>query len=228
MHYYSFHPGDYIAHTPHLTNEEDYAHRRAIDLYIQTEAPLANAKRSLSRRLRVDERSLQTVLDEFFYLTDEGWRNKRCDEEIAKFHSKADKAREAGRRGGQAKSSDASKRQADAKRTLSERQANQEPITNNHKPMNGDAGASKSAASKPKRELKAQPIDDDYLAKLQSEYPHAKVSEQFANCTKWWLERKKVYPSRRALVNWLDKVQPPPSASASLINSGLGDRCSVL
>ena len=228
MHYYSFHPGDYIAHTPHLTNEEDLAYRRAIDLYIQTEAPLANAKRSLSRRLRVDEHSLQTVLDEFFYLTDEGWRNKRCDEEIAKFHSKEDKAREAGRRGGQEKSSDASKRQANAKQTLSKRQAkakltnNQEPITNNQ------CIEASAAASKPKRELKAQPIDDAYLAKLQSEYPHAKVGEQFANCTKWWLEKKKVHPSRRALVNWLDKVQPPPVASASIINSGLGDRCSVL
>jgi hypothetical protein len=85
-----------------------------------------------------------------------------------------------------------------------------------------------NAKPKAKRELKAQPIDDEYLAKLQSEYPHAKVSEQFANCTKWWLEKKKVHPSRRALVNWLDKVQPPPVASASIINSGLGDRCSVL
>jgi hypothetical protein len=85
-----------------------------------------------------------------------------------------------------------------------------------------------NAAPKPKRELKAQPIDDDYLAELQSKYPHAKVREQFANCTKWWLEKKKVHPSRRALVNWLDKVQPPPVASASMINSGLGDRCSVL
>jgi hypothetical protein len=85
-----------------------------------------------------------------------------------------------------------------------------------------------NAAPKPKRELKAQPIDDDYLADLQIKYPHAKVREQFANCTKWWLEKKKVHPSRRALVNWLDKVQPPPVASASIINSGLGDRCSVL
>jgi hypothetical protein len=91
-----------------------------------------------------------------------------------------------------------------------------------------ERGALKASSLKPKRQSKAQPIDDEYLAKLQSEYPHAKVSEQFANCTKWWLEKKKVHPSRRALVNWLDKVQPPPSASASLINSGLGDRCSVL
>lgn len=85
-----------------------------------------------------------------------------------------------------------------------------------------------AAASKPKKQKKAQPIDDDYLAKLQTEYPHARVKEQFSNCTKWWLEKKKVHPSRRALVNWLDKVQPPPLASVATINSGLGTRCSVL
>jgi hypothetical protein len=85
-----------------------------------------------------------------------------------------------------------------------------------------------NAAPKPKRELKAQPIDDDYLAELQTKYPHAKVREQFANCAKWWLEKKKVHPSRRALVNWLDKVQPPPSASVATMDNGLGTKCRPL
>lgn len=218
MHYYSFHPGDYIAHTPHLTNEEDLAYRRAIDLYIQNEAPLADAKRSLSRRLRVDEQSLQNVLAEFFYPTEQGWRNKRCDEEIAKFHAKSDKAREAGKLGGQAKTKDVSKRQADAKRTLSEGQANQEPITNNQELL-------KTAA---KKERKAQPVDDDYLALLQSAYPHAKVRDQFNACTAWWLAKKQTHPSRQALTNWLNKVQPPPIATADTMRSGNGSKCPVL
>lgn len=88
--------------------------------------------------------------------------------------------------------------------------------------------ALKSSSSKRKRESKAQPIDDAYLSELQSKYPHTKVREQFANCTKWWLEKKQTHPSRRALSNWLDKVQPPPIASAALIDSGLGDKCRPL
>ena len=88
-----------------------------------------------------------------------------------------------------------------------------------------DAGAS---ASKPKRVNKAQPIDDEHLAKLQTQYPHAKVRDQFAACTKWWLEKKKSHPSRAALKNWLDKVQPPPVASIATMDNGLGDKCRPL
>ncbi|NDC25981.1 MAG: DUF1376 domain-containing protein, partial [Proteobacteria bacterium] len=33
MHYYPFHVGDYQAHTAHLTNTEDLAYRRMLDLY---------------------------------------------------------------------------------------------------------------------------------------------------------------------------------------------------
>ena len=90
----------------------------------------------------------------------------------------------------------------------------------------GNANA--SAAAKPKRVSKAQPIDDEHLANLQAQYPHAKVREQFAACTKWWLEKKKSHPSRAALKNWLDKVQPPPSASIATLDNGLGNRCRPL
>jgi hypothetical protein len=93
--------------------------------------------------------------------------------------------------------------------------------------IDADASA-KKASSKPKRQSKAQPIDDAYLSELQAKYPHAKVRDQFTNCTKWWLEKKQTHPSRRALVNWLDKVQPPPIASAALIDSGLGNICRPL
>jgi uncharacterized protein YdaU (DUF1376 family) len=142
MNYYPFHLNDYAAHTAHLSNEEDLCYRRAIDLYMMQEGPLlaseANAKRTLSRRLRVDEQTLQSVLDEFFVLTENGWENARCEEEIAKFQAKSTKAKEAGRLGGKRSGS---KRQANAKRSLSERQANvkltnnQEPLTKNQEPI---------------------------------------------------------------------------------------------
>ncbi len=88
--------------------------------------------------------------------------------------------------------------------------------------------ADASAESKPKRVTKAQPIDDEHLAKLQIQYPHARVREQFAACTKWWLEKKRSHPSRAALKNWLDKVQPPPSASVATMDNGLGNKCRPL
>jgi uncharacterized protein YdaU (DUF1376 family) len=228
MNYYPFHLGDYAIDTTHLSNDEDLCYRRAIDLYMLQEGPLqddeANAKRTLSRRLRVDEQTLQNVLNEFFTLTENGWEHTRCNAEIARFRAKSEKAKAAGTLGGKG-------RQANAKQTLSKRQAkakltnNQEPITNN---QDRDADASPAKAAKPKRELKAQSINDAYLAELQIKYPHARVREQFAACTKWWLERKKVHPSRKAFTNWLDKVQPPPSASVATFDNGLGNRCRPL
>jgi len=223
MNYYPFHLGDYAIDTTHLSNEEDLCYRRAIDLYMLQEGPLqaneANAKQTLSRRLRVDEQTLQSVLNEFFTLTESGWEHTRCNAEIARFRAKSEKAKAAGTLGGKGK-------QANAKQTLSECKANQEPITNNHKPRTN--GADASAESKPKRASQAQPIDDEHLTKLQTQYPHARVREQFAACTKWWLEKKKSHPSRAALKNWLDKVQPPPSASVATMDNGLGNRCRPL
>jgi hypothetical protein len=94
---------------------------------------------------------------------------------------------------------------------------------------NGSENAGTSAAaSKPRRVNKAQPIDDEHLAKLQAQYPHAKVRDQFAACTKWWLEKKHSHPSRLALRNWLNKVQPPPVASIATMDNGLGNKCRPL
>lgn len=132
MHYYTFHPGDHTLHTAHLTLAEDATYRRALDLYFVSEAPLENDKRSLSKRLRVDEKTLSAVLEEFFMLREDGWHHAGCDAEIAKYQAKSAKAKLAGSLGGRArKKRMKSVRPASAKRTLSERQANQEPVTRN-------------------------------------------------------------------------------------------------
>lgn len=131
MHHYPFHPGDYIKDTVHLTLEEDATYRRALDHYYDTEAPLASDKQTLSKRLRVSEQTLSAVLAEFFIETPEGWRHKRCDEEIERYKVKSEKAKRAGSLGGLAKSSG---RLANAKQTPSKRLANQNQNQNqNHK-----------------------------------------------------------------------------------------------
>jgi uncharacterized protein YdaU (DUF1376 family) len=222
MNHYPFNPSDYMMATAHLEPMNDLCYRRCLDLYYDSEAPLMFCKRTLSKRLRVNEDVLSEVLAEFFVELETGYHHNRCDKEIARYQAKSEKAKAAGSIGGQRK-------QANAKRTLSKRLANaSNQNQNQNQNQDIDADASPAKAPKPKRELKAQPIDDDYLAELQIKYPHAKVREQFANCTKWWLEKKKVHPSRRALVNWLDKVQPPPSASVATMDNGLGTKCRPL
>ena len=40
MHYYQFSIGDYKAATGHLSNEEDLAYRRLLDMYYDTESKI--------------------------------------------------------------------------------------------------------------------------------------------------------------------------------------------
>jgi uncharacterized protein YdaU (DUF1376 family) len=130
MHHYPFHVGDYTLATLHLEDRHDLCYRRLLDAYYLDNGPLADAKQTLSRRIRTDEQTLTEVLTEFFVLVDGYWHHSRCDIEIARFKAKSEKAKIAGSQGGKAKSSE---RKANAKRTLSERKANQNQNQNqNH------------------------------------------------------------------------------------------------
>ena len=104
MHFYNFNIGDYAKKTQHLTNEEDLAYRRLLDLYYDTEKPIANPSlngglAALSRRLRVDENALKNVLEEFF----PDGKNKHADEKIAAYHAFIKKQSSNGKRGGRPK-----------------------------------------------------------------------------------------------------------------------------
>lgn len=101
MHFYDFNIGDYAKKTPHLSNEEDLAYRRALDMYYDTEQPLpiTHGLATLSRRLRVSEIALQNVINEFF----PNGRNKHADEKIAAYYAYLTKQKENGKRGGRPK-----------------------------------------------------------------------------------------------------------------------------
>jgi uncharacterized protein YdaU (DUF1376 family) len=131
MHYYQFNIGDYLKHTAHLTPMEDLAYRRLLDIYYDTETPIPNNIPRVSRLLRIDAEVVKTVLDEFFQLTEFGYKNHRADVEIAAYHSFLQKQKLNGIKGGRPK-----KTQGIAKPNPTETQnnPNQQPLTTNHKP----------------------------------------------------------------------------------------------
>ena len=136
MHYYSFHVSDYIHDTAHLSNYEDLAFRRLLDLYYTSEKPIPNQTHEVARRIRMSNQinAVQTVLEEFFMFDMENnyWFHKRCDETIAAYQAKAERNREVGKLGGRPKSNpDANHEET---QVVSKHNPNQEPITNNHKP----------------------------------------------------------------------------------------------
>ena len=97
MNYYQHHLGDYSKDTAHLSMIEDGAYRRLLDLYYSTEHPLPLEMGKLYRLVRVltkaDKQAVETVLAEFFTQSPDGWRHKRCDQEIARAQEKSNKAR---------------------------------------------------------------------------------------------------------------------------------------
>ena len=105
MYYYPHHIGDYRSGTMHLSNEEDLAYRRLLEMYYDTEQPIPLETQWVARRLRVDTQALESVLKDFFVMTDDGWKNAKCDIVIREYHEMAEKNRRNGMKGGRPRSS---------------------------------------------------------------------------------------------------------------------------
>ena len=134
MHYFNFNIGDYASHTRLLSLLEDLAYRRLIDAYYLAEKPFIGCPADIAKDIGMTSQieEVYYVLTKFFEQDETGWFNKRCDEEIAKYHEKQEQAVRAGK--------------ASAKARLSKRSTPVQP-TNNQEPINniGVAKATKGA-----------------------------------------------------------------------------------
>ena len=100
MHFYSFNIGDYISHTKHLSDMEDLAYRRLLDLYYLHERTLNEDVATVARKINMRDNvpEVKVVLEEFFILeVGKGWTNPRADEEIEKYQTKVQSAIRAGK-----------------------------------------------------------------------------------------------------------------------------------
>jgi len=143
LNYYPHHIGDYKAATAHLSDLEDLAYRRLLEMYYDTEQPIPADTQWVSRRLRMGSDVVESVLRDFFLLTEKGYSHARCDIEIREYNIKADRSRINGAKGGRRKTNNHAENnpagsqqvpKANPERTQS--LANHEPLTNNHKPKN--------------------------------------------------------------------------------------------
>jgi len=132
MHYYQHHIGDYRAATAHLTNEEDLAYRRLLDMYYDTEQKIPTDTEWVARRIRMDVTVVESVLVDMFQEEPDGWLHSRCEREIEAFKGKLETASKAGK-------ASAAKRAAEkinVRSTTVQPTNNHKPRTNNHKPVN--------------------------------------------------------------------------------------------
>jgi len=127
MHYYQFNISDYRAATAYLSNDEDLAYRRLLDMYYDTEEKIPLDTQWVAKRLRLSNEVIKAVLEDKFKLTETGWQHDRCELVIEQYHAMAEKNRANGRLGGRKKNPVGSESQPNAKPTI-----NNKPITNNH------------------------------------------------------------------------------------------------
>lgn len=136
MNYYEHHLGDYMRDTAHLSLVEEGVYRRLIDAYYVREKPLPEDIVECCKLARAtskaERQAVAYVLREFFNLESTGYHQKRCDEVIAKFRDKSEKAK----RSANARWTD-TERNANASETHSESHsvgnALQSPVTSNHR-----------------------------------------------------------------------------------------------
>ncbi len=178
MNYYPHHIGDYKAATAHLTNDEDLAYRRLLEMYYDTETRIPLDTQWVSRRLRVGTQPLATVLKDFFRETETGFLHLRCEVEIREYNEKAERSRANGKKGGRrkatvhaAKNPAGSQQDAGANPEPAQALANHEPLTKNHKPsiQPSDAGFDSFYRAYPKKAAKVAALKAWKAAKVKPE-----------------------------------------------------------
>lgn len=131
MHYYQHHIGDFLADAGSLPNDALGAYMRLLWRYYSDESPIRGDLEDIAFDICTPPETVRQLLRRYFYESPDGWRNKRCDEEIAKYHAKADKAAaSANARWGRARTM---RTQCGRNANASISDANQQPITNNQK-----------------------------------------------------------------------------------------------
>jgi uncharacterized protein YdaU (DUF1376 family) len=134
MHYYQFNIADYRKDTSHLTAIEHYIYRSLIDWYYLDEKPIPTETQVVIRRLSLGiemVKHLENVLADFFKKTDSGYQHNRINTEIVAYHEMAAKNKVNGKKGGRPRKTQSV---ISGNPNESQKNPNQEPITNNHKP----------------------------------------------------------------------------------------------
>jgi len=103
MIWYKFYLGEYLTHTTHLSDAEDLAYRRLLDLYYISEKPIPLDMEAVARKIKLDLDITEIVLEEFFVKGVDGYRNDRCDAEIARYTKQVAVNKELGKLGGRPK-----------------------------------------------------------------------------------------------------------------------------
>ena len=138
MHYYQFNIGDYAKSTKYLSELQDLAYRRLLDICYDSEKPLPKTIKEVAEQIGFlkNPDDVEVILKKYFKLTKNGFTQKRVQKEIVNYRCKGDIARANGKKGGRPKGKVKITQLVNlANPDITGLKAKQEPITNNHKPI---------------------------------------------------------------------------------------------
>ena len=144
VHYYQHHIGDFIKATARLSDSQTMAYLRLLWMYYDSEKPLHLDSKILAFQIGASQDDVDLLLSSFFVLSVDGWRQTRCDKEIAEYRTFLDKKSAAGRASAERrKNSSATPVEQVFNECSTDVQltTNHKPITNNHKPIKKNIGA---------------------------------------------------------------------------------------
>ena len=138
MPYYQHHIGDFIKATSRLSDAQAMAYLRLIWMYYDSEKPLPDDVEVLAMQVGSTPHDVNLLLRAFFKLDKDGWRQTRCDQEIADYHAYTEKKSNAGKASAQRRMN---KSLTTAEQVLNECSTdvqltnNQQPLTTNQQPL---------------------------------------------------------------------------------------------
>lgn len=103
MIWFKFHIGDYRTNTTHLSDAEDLAYRRMLDMYYMTEDMLPLDTTLIARKIGLDLDVTESVLGDFFEKLDDGYFHQAANAEIDKYNKQVANNRQLGKLGGRPK-----------------------------------------------------------------------------------------------------------------------------
>lgn len=206
MNYYPHHIGDFNNATRHLTRVERMLYRDAIELYYDTESELTLDFNKLARKLLAitddEKEALKVVLDDFFIITDTGYYHERCNIEITKYHSNTSNKAKAGIASALARQQKAT--ETNGCSTDVQLTNNQEPVTNNHKPIKYIPPIPAELLYEWKRFRKSKPVTERVFTEIEKQSKIAGITSERAIeicCENGWAGFK---------ADWIkDKINKP-------------------
>lgn len=149
---------------------------RLLHHYYDTERPIGKETQTVSKRLRLYNQTVLRILAEFFFEQDDGWHNKRCDEEISWYQQKCVRNREVGKLGGRPRKTQVVSRK---KRLETVTNPNQNQNQNHIKPSRSPNGS----------RLQLEVIPEDWINFASKERPDLDAKGVFENFRDFWVAK---------------------------------------